>query len=154
MPTLKRVAPTFTLPADDGTSVRLKALRGHTVVLYFYPKDDTTGCTQQACDFRDRFPRFKKSDAIILGVSPDSVKSHAKFKKKYALPFTLLADTEHAVCEAYGVWKEKRLYGHKYMGVERSTFILDAKGKLVHQFLKVKPEGHADEIAAVLAALA
>ena len=153
MPPLKRVAPTFTLPADDGTTVVLKQLRGHTVVLYFYPKDDTTGCTQQACDFRDRFPRFKKSDAIILGISPDSVKSHAKFKKKYALPFTLLADTEHTVCEAYGVWKEKRLYGHQYMGVERSTFIIDPKGKLVRQFLRVKPEGHADEIAAALAEL-
>ena len=153
MPPLKRVAPTFTLLADDGTTVALKQLRGHTVVLYFYPKDDTTGCTQQACDFRDRFPRFTKSDAIILGISPDSVKSHAKFKKKYALPFTLLADTEHTVCEAYGVWKEKRLYGHHYMGVERSTFIIDATGKLVRQFLKVNPEGHADEITAALAEL-
>ena len=149
-----RVAPDFTLPADDGSSVSLKSLRGHTVVLYFYPKDDTTGCTRQACDFRDGFPRFKKSDAIILGVSPDSVKSHVKFKSKYKLPFTLLADTDHAVCEEYGVWKEKSMYGRKYMGVERSTFIIDAKGKLVREFRKVSADGHADMIAAALAELA
>ena len=154
MPILKRVAPTFSLPADDGTVVSLNALRGHTVVLYFYPKDDTPGCTQQACDLRDTFPRFAKSDAIILGISPDTVKSHAKFRKKYALPFTLLADTEHSVCEAYGVWQQKRLFGHRYMGVVRSTFIVDAKGKLVRQFLKVSHEGHADLVDAALRELA
>jgi peroxiredoxin Q/BCP len=153
MPELNRVAPDFSLPADDGTTVRLKALRGQPVVLYFYPKDDTSGCTVEACEFRDLFPRFKKSKAVVLGVSPDPVKSHVKFKAKYDLPFTLLADEDHAVCEAYDVWKEKSMYGRKYMGVERSTFLIDAKGKLVRAWIKVTPKGHAEEVAEAVKAL-
>ncbi len=153
MPELNRVVPDFSLPADSGTSVRLKDLRGQPVVLYFYPKDDTTGCTAQACEFRDLFPRFKKSKAVILGVSPDGVKSHVKFKTKYDLPFTLLADELHEVCELYGVWKEKSMYGRKYMGVERSTFLIDAKGKLAKAWIKVTPKGHAEEVAAAIAEL-
>ncbi|MBI3789259.1 MAG: thioredoxin-dependent thiol peroxidase [Gemmatimonadetes bacterium] len=153
MPELNRVAPDFSLPADDGTTVRLKALRGQPVVLYFYPKDDTTSCTQEACEFRDLFPRFKRSKAIVLGVSPDPVKSHLKFKAKYELPFTLLADTEHAVCELYGVWKEKSMYGRKYMGVERSTFLIDAKGKLRQAWIKVVSKGHAEAVFEAVQAL-
>ncbi len=153
MPELNRVAPDFSLPADDGTTVRLKALRGQPVVLYFYPKDDTSGCTVEACEFRDLFPRFKKSKAVVLGVSPDPVKAHVKFKAKYDLPFTLLADEDHAVCEAYDVWKEKSMYGRKYMGVERSTFLIDAKGKLVREWRKVTPKGHAEEVAEAVKAL-
>ena len=144
-------APDFTLPTDQGTELSLADLRGRNVVLYFYPKDDTSGCTTQACSFRDAFPRFGDLDAVILGVSPDSVKSHQKFKAKYELPFTLLADTEHAVAEAYGVWKEKSMYGRKYMGIERTTFVIGPDGEIVHTFDKVKPAGHADEVAAVLA---
>ncbi len=153
MPEPNRVAPDFSLPADDSTTLHLKALRGQPVVLYFYPKDDTTGCTTEACEFRDLFPRFKKSKAIILGVSPDSIKSHLKFKVKYDLPFTLLADEGHAVCELYGVWKEKSMYGRKYMGVERSTFLIDAKGKVAKAWIKLSPKGHAEEVAAAIAEL-
>lgn len=153
MPELNRVAPDFSLPADDGTTVRLKALRGTPVVLYFYPKDDTTGCTAQACEFRDLFPRFKQSKAVILGVSPDSVKSHAKFKVKYQLPFTLLADEAKLACQLYDVWHEKSMYGRKYMGVVRSTFLIDAKGKLARVWTKVTPKGHAQEVAAAIAEL-
>ncbi len=153
MPTIGRVAPAFTLLTDTGEAVSLKDFRGSNVVLYFYPKDDTSGCTEQACEFRDSFPRFRRKGAVILGVSPDSVKSHVKFKAKFDLPFTLLADTDHVACEKYGVWKEKSMYGRKYMGVERTTFVIDAKGKLRWVFEKVKPAGHADEVAAALAAL-
>ena len=153
MPEINRVAPDFSLLSDAGDKLRLKDLRGHPVVLYFYPKDDTTGCTAEACEFRDLFPRFKKSKAVILGVSPDPVKAHVKFKAKYDLPFTLLADTEHAVCELYGVWKEKSMYGRTYMGVERSTFLIDAKGKLARAWIKVSPTGHAEEVAAAIAGL-
>ena len=147
------VAPDFTLSTDAGVPLSLHALRGRPVVLYFYPKDDTSGCTVEACGFRDLFPQFDASGATILGVSPDGVKSHAKFKAKFDLPFTLLADTEHAVAEAYDVWKEKSMYGRKYMGVERTTFVLDAAGRVARVFAKVKPEGHADEVAAAIAAL-
>ena len=150
MPQLNRKAPAFTLPADDGTAISLASLQGKTVVLYFYPKDDTAGCTEEACEFKALFPRFNKSQAVILGVSPDSVKKHAKFRTKYALPFTLLSDEDHAVCESYDVWKEKLFYGRKYMGVERSTFIIDAKGTLVREMRKVSHAGHADEVAAAL----
>ncbi len=153
MPEINRVAPDFSLLSDAGEKLRLKDLRGQPVVLYFYPKDDTTGCTAEACEFRDLFPRFKKSKAVIVGVSPDPVKAHVKFKAKYDLPFTLLADTEHAVCELYGVWKEKSMYGRKYMGVERSTFLIDAKGKLARAWIKVTPTGHAEEVAAAIAGL-
>jgi thioredoxin-dependent peroxiredoxin len=153
MPTIGKAAPAFSLETDTGETVSLKDFKGKNVVLYFYPKDDTSGCTTQACEFRDIMPRFKKDGAVILGVSPDGVKSHQKFKAKYELPFTLLADTEHAVSEKYGVWKEKSMYGRKYMGVERTTFVIDAKGVLRTVFEKVKPAGHADEVAAALAAL-
>ena len=147
-------APDFTLLSDEGTEVSLKSLKGSPVVLYFYPKDDTSGCTTEACEFRDLFPRFKKGKAVVLGVSPDDVKSHVKFKKKYELPFTLLADTEKTVAEAYGVWKEKSMYGRKYMGVERTTFLIDATGKIARVFEKVKAPGHAAEVQAALAELA
>ncbi len=153
MPTLGKAAPAFTLDTDTGESLSLKDLKGQNVILYFYPKDDPSGCTTQACEFRDQMPRFKKGSAVILGVSPDSVKSHQKFKAKYDLPFTLLADTEHAIAEKYGVWKEKSMYGRKYMGIERTTFLIDATGKLRRIFEKVKPAGHADEVAAALAEL-
>jgi thioredoxin-dependent peroxiredoxin len=153
MPTIGRVAPAFTLDTDTGTTVALKEFRGTPVVLYFYPKDDTSGCTTQACEFRDVMPRFRKIGAVILGVSPDTVKSHAKFKAKFDLPFTLLADTAHAVAERYGVWKEKSMYGRKYMGVERTTFLIDAKGVLRHVFEKVTPAGHAADVEAALASL-
>jgi peroxiredoxin Q/BCP len=153
MPTIGKAAPAFTLETDTGETLSLKELKGKNVVIYFYPKDDTSGCTTEACEFRDLMPRFTKGSAVILGVSPDSVKSHQKFKAKYDLPFTLLADTEHAMAEKYGVWKEKSMYGRKYMGVERTTFLIDAKGVLRQVFEKVKPAGHADEVAAALAAL-
>ncbi|HVZ78480.1 MAG TPA: thioredoxin-dependent thiol peroxidase [Gemmatimonadaceae bacterium] len=148
-----KAAPAFTLDTDEGTPLSLKDLKGKPVVLYFYPKDDTSGCTTEACEFRDAFPRFRKSKAVILGVSPDSVKSHQKFKAKYDLPFTLLADPEHEVCEKYGVWQEKSMYGRKYMGVARTTYIIDANGKVAKVFEKVKPAGHAEEIEAALKAL-
>ena len=135
---------------DEGTALRLSALRGRTVVLYFYPKDDTPGCTVEACELRDAFPRFSKSNAVILGVSPDSVVSHQKFKKKFELPFTLLADTNHAIAESYGVWVEKSMYGKKYWGVQRATFVIDKKGSVAKVYPKVKPEGHAAEVEAEL----
>ena len=153
MPTLGKAAPAFTLDTDAGATLSLRDLEGQNVVLYFYPKDDTSGCTTQACGFRDLMPRFTKGGAVILGVSPDSVKSHQKFRTKYDLPFTLLADTEHAIAEKYGVWKEKSMYGRKYMGVERTTFLIDATGTLRKVFEKVKPAGHAEEVAAALAEL-
>ena len=138
------IAPDFTLEADQGESVTLSRLRGKKVILYFYPKDDTPGCTIQACDFRDALPRFEGVKAVVLGVSPDSVKSHAKFREKFGLTFPLLADEEHSVSEAYGVWKEKNMYGKKYMGVERSTFIIDTEGRLVRVERKVKVDGHVE----------
>jgi len=153
MPAVGKSAPAFTLDTDTGERLSLRDLKGKPVVLYFYPKDDTSGCTAEACEFRDAFPRFDKSKAVILGVSPDPVKSHQKFKAKYELPFTLLADTDHAVAEQYGVWKEKSMYGRKYMGVERTTFIIDAAGKIAKIFEKVKPQGHAAEVEAALATL-
>ena len=152
-PTVGTPAPSFALETDTGERLSLKDLKGKTVVLYFYPKDDTSGCTVEACEFRDAFPRFKRNRALILGISPDSVKSHQKFKKKFDLPFTLLADPDHAVAEAYGVWVEKSMYGRKYMGVARTTFVIDGKGRIAKVFEKVKPEGHAEEVAAVLRAL-
>jgi peroxiredoxin Q/BCP len=153
IPSVGTLAPDFTVLTDANEPLTLSSLRGRPVVLYFYPKDDTSGCTTEACEFRDLFPRFTGSDAVILGVSPDPVKSHVRFKAKYDLPFTLLADTDHAVCEAYGVWKEKSMYGRKYMGVERTTFVLDAHGRIATVFEKVKPAGHAAEVAAAVAAI-
>lgn len=144
-------APPFTLPADDGATVSLKALRGKKVVLYFYPKDDTSGCTVEACEFRDSWKAVQRAGAVVLGVSPDSATSHGKFKKKYDLPFPLLADTDHAVAEAYGVWGEKSMYGRKYFGILRTTFVIDAKGIVGRVFEKVKPKGHAGEVLAALA---
>ena len=146
-------APTFTLDTDTGEPLSLAELKGRPVVLYFYPKDDTSGCSTEACEFRDTFPRFSTSGTVILGISPDSVKSHQKFKAKYELPFTLLADTNHDVAERYGVWKEKSMYGRKYMGVERTTFIIDAAGNIARIFEKVKPQGHAHEVETALAKL-
>lgn len=154
MPELNAPAPDFELLTDAGEPLRLSSLRGRPVVLYFYPKDDTSGCTTQACDLRDGFPRFEQAGAVILGVSPDSVQSHQKFKAKYSLPFTLLADTEHAVAEQYGVWKEKSMYGRRYWGVERSSFLIDTAGRVAAVFEKVKPAEHARDVEAALAALA
>jgi len=139
-------APDFTLPTDGSGSVTLSALKGKKVVLYFYPKDDTSGCTAEACAFRDSFPRFKKMDATVIGISRDSIASHDKFKKKYELPFLLAADTEGKVTEKYGVWVQKSMYGRKYMGIERATFLIDEKGTIEQIWHKVKVPGHADEV--------
>ena len=143
-------APDFELHSDEGETVTLSALRGKPVVLYFYPKDDTPGCTTEACEFRDAYDRFRDQGVEILGVSPDTEASHRKFKSKYELPFTLLADPVHQAAEAYDVWKEKRNYGKTYMGVERSTFVIDADGKVAKAMRGIKPAGHA---AAVLETL-
>lgn len=140
-------APAFDLPTDGGRSISLKALAGNNVVLYFYPKDDTPGCTVEAKEFRDHMSEFEKNNAIIVGVSKDSVKSHDKFKEKFCLPFILASDEEIKTCTDYGVWVEKSMYGKKYMGIDRVTFLIDGKGKIAHVWEKVKPEGHA---AAVL----
>lgn len=153
MPIIGKAAPAFTLETDTGATVSLSDFTGQTVVLYFYPKDDTPGCTTQACEFRDSMPRFAEGNAVILGISPDSVASHAKFKAKHGLTFTLLADTEKVVAEAYGVWREKSMYGRTYMGVERTTFLIDATGVLRQEFEKVKPAGHAEAVATAIAAL-
>lgn len=134
------MAPDFVLPADDGTMVQLSALRGRTVIIYFYPKDDTPGCTTQACGFRDNYAQVTAADAIVLAISPDSVESHVAFKRKFNLPFPLLADVDHAVCEAYGVWSEKTMYGKKYMGVTRSHVVVAADGRLADVQIKVTPE--------------
>jgi peroxiredoxin Q/BCP len=142
--------PEFSLPADDGTVVSSDSLRGKNAVLYFYPKDDTSGCTREACDFRDAFPRFGETDAQVIGVSPDSIQSHRKFKKKYALPFVLLADEEHKLADQFGVWKEKSMYGRKYMGIERTTVLIDREGRVARIFPKVRVPGHVEEVEAVL----
>ena len=139
-------APAFKLKNQDGKTVSLGDFKGKNVVLYFYPKDNTSGCTKEACSFRDKFPTFKKAKAVILGVSADSVESHKKFAEKYDLPFDLLSDEDKSVLEKYGVWKEKSMYGRKYMGVERSTFIIDKKGKIKKIFRKVKVDKHNDEV--------
>jgi len=151
---MSRQAPDFTLAGDDGATYSLSALRGKPVVLFFYPKDDTPGCTTEACEFRDAFPRFEARDAVILGVSPDDVESHRRFRKKFSLPYTLLADTDHSVAEAYDVWKQKSMFGKKYMGVERSTFVIAPDGTIAREFRKVKPAGHAEEVQEALAELA
>jgi thioredoxin-dependent peroxiredoxin len=139
-------APDFSLAADDGTTVTRDSLAGKNVVMYFYPKDDTPGCTKEACDFRDAFPRFGKVDAVVVGVSPDSLDSHRKFKNKYQLPYRLLSDEGHKVADSFGVWKEKSMYGRKYMGIERTTMILDRKGRVARIFPKVKIPGHIQEV--------
>jgi peroxiredoxin Q/BCP len=138
--------PRFSLSADDGSVVSSDSLKGRNTVLYFYPKDDTSGCTKEACDFRDAFPRFSQTDARIIGVSPDSVASHVKFKAKYALPFQLLADEKHSLADAFGVWKEKSMYGRKFMGIERTTVIVDADGRIARIFPKVSVAGHVAEV--------
>ena len=140
-------APDFTMPTDGGGSVKLSALKGQPVVLYFYPKDDTTGCTAEACGFRDAMPSFSGVKAKIIGVSKDSAASHDKFKKKYDLPFTLASDKDGHVCEDYGVWAEKSMYGRKYMGIERTTFLIDKKGVIQRVWNKVKVPGHVAEVA-------
>jgi peroxiredoxin Q/BCP len=152
-PAVATAAPDFTLLTDRGEPLTLSSLRGRPVVLYFYPKDDTPGCTVEACEFRDAFPAFDTNSAVILGISPDSAKAHAKFKAKFDLPFTLLADTEKAVAQAYDVWKEKSMYGRKYMGVERTTFIISPAGDIAEVLTKVKPAGHAAQVLEALARL-
>jgi thioredoxin-dependent peroxiredoxin len=147
-----RPAPDFTLPSDRGDDLTLSDLRGRKVVLYFYPKDDTPGCTIQACDFRDAVPRFEGVDAVVLGVSADSAESHRRFREKYALNFPLLADESHAVSEAYGVWKEKSMYGRKFMGIERSTFLIDEEGNVERIWRRVSPKGHAEMLSELLGA--
>jgi peroxiredoxin Q/BCP len=146
-------APSFTLPTDGGGKIALKDLKGKTVVLYFYPKDDTSGCTAEACAFRDQLPDFSKTKAAVIGISRDSVASHDKFKQKYGLTFPLASDEDGKVCEAYGTWVEKSMYGRKYMGIERSTFLIDANGVIRGIWRKVRVPGHADELLKAAAAL-
>jgi thioredoxin-dependent peroxiredoxin len=143
-------APPFKLLSDSGETVRLADFKGKKVVLYFYPKDDTSGCTTQACEFRDHWRAVQQAGAVVLGVSPDGVASHVKFKRKYQLPFPLLADPDHAMAERYGVWGEKSMYGRKYMGMLRTTFVLDEKGRVARVFEKVKPKGHAAQVLEAL----
>ncbi len=144
-------APAIDLTTDDGSRFVLSSLKGKTAILYFYPKADTPGCTVESCEFRDAFPRFGGVDAVVLGISPDDREAQAKFRKKYSLPFTLLCDPAHQAAEAYGVWKEKSMYGKKYMGIERTTFVIGPDGKIRKIFRKVKPAGHAAEVLAALA---
>lgn len=143
-------APAFSAPDQTGKTVSLSDFAGKKVVLYFYPKDDTPGCTTQACSYRDEYAEFKKRGVVVLGMSPDDAKSHAKFAEKFSLKFPLLADVGHKIAEAYGVWVEKSMYGKKYMGVERSTFVIDDSGKLASIYRKVKP---GETVAEVLAGL-
>ncbi len=143
-------APDFSLPTGDGTTIALKDLRGKTVILYFYPKDNTSGCTKEACSFQENSAALKKKGAIVVGVSPDSPESHRKFADKFELSFPLVSDEKKTLVKAYGVWKEKSLYGRKYMGVERTTFVIDAKGVITHIFNKVKVDGHVEELLALL----
>jgi len=146
-------APDFTLPTDGNGSVALKAQRGKKVVVYFYPKDDTTGCTKEACGFRDAMPDFSKIAATIICISRDSVRAHDKFKQKYALPFILASDESGEVCEKYGVWVEKSMYGRKYMGIERTTVLIDEKGVIRGLWPKVKIDGHIGEVLAAAKSL-
>jgi peroxiredoxin Q/BCP len=139
-------APDFTLTSDSGEEVTLSELRGKPVVLYFYPKDDTPGCTTEACEFRDAYDVFRDRGAEVFGVSPDDVSSHVKFKTKYQLPFTLLADPEHEVAEKYGVWGERSYAGKTYMGINRSTFVIDSDGNVARAMLGIKPAGHASDV--------
>ncbi|HZO97101.1 MAG TPA: thioredoxin-dependent thiol peroxidase [Gaiellaceae bacterium] len=147
-------APDFELRSDTGETVRLSSFRGRPVVLYFYPKDHTSGCTTQACGIRDAWGEFERAGAVVLGVSPDDVASHERFRRDYELPFTLLADPDHAVAEAYGVWAEKSRSGRTYMGIVRSTFVIDPDGTVRKAMRDVKPATHADDVLAVLAAAA
>lgn len=144
------LAPDFTLLDDSGVERRLSDYRGQPVVLYFYPKDDTPGCTTEACAFRDAYSEYTQAGVAVVGISPDKVKSHAKFKSKYQLPFTLLADENHAVCELYGVWGRKKFMGREYDGVFRTTFLIGADGTILKVFENVKPDGHSQEVLAAL----
>jgi peroxiredoxin Q/BCP len=147
-------APDFTLAADDGSKVKLSSLKGAPVVLYFYPKDDTPGCTRQACAFRDAEKKLQKLGARVLGVSADSLASHEKFRDKYSLNFPLLSDPDHKVAEKYGAWREKNMYGKKSMGIQRSTFLIDAAGKVAKVWQRVKVDGHDEQVLAALKSLA
>ena len=152
MPEVGEKAPSFSLSAlPDGKAVKLADFKGKKVVLYFYPKDMTPGCTSQACDFRDANEAFAGADAVVLGISPDGIDSHRKFAEKYELPFPLLADEGHALAEKYGVWVEKSMYGRKYLGVQRATFLIDREGKVAAVWPKVKVPGHVAEVAAKIA---
>ena len=145
-----KAAPDFSLTSDAGDEITLSELRGSPVVIYFYPKDDTPGCTKQACGIRNTWGELSRTGAVILGVSPDSPKSHAKFREKYRLPFTLLADENHEVAEQHGVWVEKKLAGRRYMGIERSTFVIGERGNVAKVMRRVKPDEHADDVLAAL----
>ncbi len=145
-------APDFELKSDTGDAVKLSDFRGRPVVLYFYPKDDTPGCTAEACEFRDAYDVYRERGAEVLGVSPDDVTSHEKFKSKYELPFTLLADPEHEVADKYGVWGERKFAGKTYMGINRSTFVIDREGNVARAMLGIKPAGHAEEVLNALPA--
>jgi thioredoxin-dependent peroxiredoxin len=152
MPTLKEgdIAPTISLTPDSGQPFELSSLRGKNVVLYFFPKADTPGCTKESCAFRDTSKKFGKANTVIVGVSPDPAGAQAKFREKFDLPFLMLADVGHKVAEVYGVWKEKSMYGKKYMGIERTTFVIDTAGKIRRIFPKVRVEGHAEEVLAAV----
>jgi len=152
IPAAGTMAPDFTLATDTGEQLTLSALRGRPVVLYFYPKDDTTGCTTQACGIRDAYAEFERAGAVVLGVSPDDEASHVKFKDKYDLPFTLLVDADHEVADLYGVWGEKEYMGRTYLGVSRSTFVIAEDGTVKRALHNVKPATHADDVLAILAA--
>ncbi len=145
------MAPEFELESDSGGTVRLRDYRGRRVILYFYPKDDTSGCTKEACGFRDTLPEFESRDAVILGLSPDGVASHRRFRDKYGLNFPLLADTDHAVAERYGAWGRKKMYGREFEGILRSTFVIDPDGRVEIVYAKVKPASHARQLLADLA---
>lgn len=144
------IAPAFSLPSDGGGKISLNSLKGKKVVLYFYPKDDTSGCTVEACEFRDSWGAVERAGAVVLGVSADGVASHLKFKNKHSLPFPLLADEDHAVAEAYGAWGEKSMYGRKYHGILRTTFVIDESGRIARIFEKVRPKGHAAQVLEAL----
>ena len=150
LPAEGAAAPDFTMKADNGRTYALADLRGRKVVLYFYPKDDTPGCTTQACDLRDRIEEFDAKGALVLGVSPDTVESHVDFRNKFRLNFPLLADPDHAVAERYGVWVQKSFLGTKYMGVDRTTFVIDEEGRIARVFPGVKPKDHADQVLGIL----
>ena len=150
MLTVGSKAPDFSLPSNDGGTVSLKSLRGKKVVLYFYPKDNTSGCTKEACDFRDNWSAVKRKGAVVVGVSADSVASHDKFAAKFDLPFTLVSDEEKTMLKAYGVWQKKSMYGNTYFGIVRTTYVIDERGIITHVFPKVKVDGHVDEVLAVL----
>lgn len=144
------MVPDFTLPASTGEEITLSSFRGRKVVLYFYPKDNTPACTQEACDFRDALPQIEAKGAVVLGISPDELKSHGKFAEKYSLPFPLLSDKDHHVSELYGVWQLKKMYGREFWGVVRSTFLIDEEGRLVKEWRKLRVAGHAGDVVSVL----